>query len=134
MFLGTLFYHLSIKKVWIIIVNGDFPFICLQAYDFFFLKIALKLIFFRNAHLIFAAALSLWLANHSTAAESPPGTSHSVDLLAAFRFSESASVEKTTGICSHREGQHASDKAYRLKEKAVLSVPTATAFPGTDTN
>lgn len=93
-----------------------------------------KVIFFRNAHLIFAAALSLWLANHSTAAESPPGTSHSVDLLAAFRFSESASVEKTTGICSHREGQHASDKAYRLKEKAVLSVPTATAFPGTDTN
>ena len=59
----------------------------------------------------------------------PPG---SVDLLDKLRFRNNAAVESTLGYCSGqtREGQHRDDVAFRLSKKAVISVPTASAFPG----
>ena len=41
-----------------------------------------------------------------------------------FRF------QATSGFCATREGSTKPDLAYSLKNKAVISVPTATVFPG----
>ena len=53
-----------------------------------------------------------------------------VDLLSAFRLAENPLVQRSPGICLNREGQTVPDTAFRLTKKAVISVPTATVFPG----
>jgi len=53
-----------------------------------------------------------------------------VDLLTALRLPEHEAVSRTTGICREREGSTQPDTAYRLTKKSVISIPTATVFPG----
>jgi len=84
----------------------------------------------RNAYLIFASSLLLclqWLV--AGVAASAPGSAP-VDLLAALRLDQHEAVVKTTGICETREGHKGADTAYKLVKKSVISVPTATVFPG----
>ena len=52
-------------------------------------------------------------------------------MLDKLRFRDNAAVESTAGYCSGqtRAGQHRDDVAFRLTKKAVISVPTASAFP-----
>ena len=40
-------------------------------------------------------------------------------------------LQATSGLCATREGTTKPDLAYSLTDKAVISVPTATVFPGT---
>ena len=40
-------------------------------------------------------------------------------------------LKATSGLCATREGTTKPDLAYSLTDKAVISVPTATVFPGT---
>ena len=42
-------------------------------------------------------------------------------------------LKATSGLCATREGTTKPDLAYSLTNKAVISVPTATVFPGTAT-
>ena len=89
-----------------------------------------KNILFRNAYLIFVSSLLLclqWLV--AGVAASAPGPAP-VDLLAALRLDQHEAVVKTTGICETREGHKGADTAYKLVKKSVISVPTATVFPG----
>ena len=52
-------------------------------------------------------------------------------MLDKLRFRDNGAVESTTGYCSGqtRGGQPRADVAFRLTKKAVISVPTASAFP-----
>ena len=52
-----------------------------------------------------------------------------MDLLDKLRFRANAAVDTTAGYCQTREGQPQADVAFKLTRKAVISVPTATAFP-----
>ena len=61
-----------------------------------------------------------------------------MDLLDKFRFRSNDAVEMTSsGYCQTREvggrGHSPSDIAYKLTRKAVISVPTASAFPSKET-
>jgi len=70
---------------------------------------------------------ALWLLPHSAArGPLPPGTA---DLLEAFRLGQNPAVSATGGFCTTREGSNTPDLAYRLNNKTVLSVPSATVFP-----
>ena len=84
----------------------------------------LQRFFLRCTLLIFAA---LWLQCHKAVAAAPPG---SVDLLDAFRLGDNPAVTTASGFCETREGQKKPDVAYKLTKKAVISIPTATVFPG----
>merc|ERR1712170_271739 len=75
---------------------------------------------------VVAVIAILWLQSYKALADLPPG---SVDLLQSFRFGENNAIEKTVGFCQTREGRSYSDVAFKLSRKAVISVPTATAFP-----
>ena len=93
----------------------------------YFLNIILTNLFFRCKLSIVVVTAILWLQSTIAIAEVPPG---SVDLLDKFRFRDNAAVETTNGFCRTREGPSYSDVAFKLTRKAVISVPTATAFPG----
>ena len=53
-----------------------------------------------------------------------------MDLLDAFRLGDNPAVTTASGFCETREGQKKPDVAYKLTKKAVISIPTATVFPG----
>ena len=93
----------------------------------YFLNIIFTNLFFRCKLSIVVVTAILWLQSTIAIAEVPPG---SVDLLDKFRFRDNAAVETTNGFCRTREGPSYSDVAFKLTRKAVISVPTATAFPG----
>ena len=86
---------------------------------------------FRCKISLVAVTAIVWLQSSRALAGTPPG---SVDLLDAFRFRSNDAVEvSSSGFCQTREvgerGHSPSDVAYKLTRKAVISVPTASAFP-----
>ena len=91
-----------------------------------FLSQSLHFFFSRCTLLIFAVTSALWLQCHKAVAAAPPG---SVDLLDAFRLGDNPAVTAASGFCQTREGQKKPDVAYKLTQKAVISIPTATVFP-----